>query len=490
MRRWDRGGARVSPVPINGAGLSPEAKRGGDVSAPEHVRQFLEKLVGQPATLPTPLPEMALQALEPGGAGLGYSQLNELLLLLGFDRVTRSFFQFLKDGATDYEDGTAISDLAELEAAVDRFRKLGLLLFGNVKYAFKVMSRDAEQLADTVARLQPIPPENFAHRHDPIRPIEKISADQTYYLGYVIERELRDRLKEDPLDEEAVREETARQGVVGIGKLNQEAYLASDHLDVYVATSMRQRHEFLAVSRLTAAIFGHSTLVDLKLRWFDPTQAYCRDRIDKGLSEALMLRRAQCTIYLAQETDTLGKDSELASTLAQGKPVIAFVPAVDSDSTDQLLSELREIHPSSDVRELMLGQLQVFDPAAAWTDGVVRGWMDSPLAAPVEALKERLHRAIVKHYDGRAKTLRETHPLGIQVNLATGVANGVLVVRTVEDCATLVRNIVTRSLQFRVEEVEGTALLRECVSGCVFRVATGDVMLTNAFWNFYLEPSQ
>jgi hypothetical protein len=50
-----------------------------------------------------------------------------------------------------------------------------------------------------------------------------------------------------------------------------------------------------------------------------PTQAYCSDRIDKGIAEALMLKRAQCTIYLAQESDTLGKDSELASTLAQGK---------------------------------------------------------------------------------------------------------------------------------------------------------------------------
>lgn len=39
-----------------------------------------------------------------------------------------------------------------------------------------------------------------------------------------------------------------------------------------------------------------------------------------------MLKRARCTIYMAQETDTFGKDSELATTLAQGKPVIVFCP--------------------------------------------------------------------------------------------------------------------------------------------------------------------
>ena len=57
----------------------------------------------------------------------------------------------------------------------------------------------------------------------------------------------------------------------------------------------------------------------------DAVLKYCEDRIDKGLSEALMLKRAKCTLFLAQESDTLGKDSELASTLAQGKPVIAYV---------------------------------------------------------------------------------------------------------------------------------------------------------------------
>ncbi|MEP6592501.1 MAG: hypothetical protein ABJC51_02350 [Acidobacteriota bacterium] len=102
----------------------------------------------------------------------------------------------------------------------------------------------------------------------------------------------------------------------------------------------------------------------------------------------------------------------------------------------------------------------------------------------------RLQRAIAKHYDGRAETLLRTHPLGVQVNLATGVANGVLVVRTVADCAVLVKRIVTSTLQFIVTEENGATVLRETISGCVFRIATGDVMLSNAFWNFYLEPSE
>jgi spore coat polysaccharide biosynthesis protein SpsF (cytidylyltransferase family) len=95
-----------------------------------------------------------------------------------------------------------------------------------------------------------------------------------------------------------------------------------------------------------------------------------------------------------------------------------------------------------------------------------------------------------QHYDNRAKTLRESHPLGIQVNLETGVANGVLVVRSLSDCATLIQRIVTRNLDLELEETEAYTLLREKISGCVFRVMTTDAMLTNTFWNFYLDPAE
>jgi hypothetical protein len=86
--------------------------------------------------------------------------------------------------------------------------------------------------------------------------------------------------------------------------------------------------------------------------------------------------------------------------------------------------------------------------------------------------------------------LRESHPLGIQVNLRTGVANGVLVVRSVSDCAKLVRRIVTRTLELELEESKQYTVLREKISRCIFRVMTADAMLTNTFWNFYLDPAE
>jgi hypothetical protein len=197
-----------------------------------------------------------------------------------------------------------------------RFQKLALLLFGNVKFAFKRFRLHPTELEDCLVEIEPRGVETFCARHLPIHPIEPITPQDTYLLGYLIEGKIRDRLHASPQDHEALALEAKRIAAVERGKRNQSAYLVSDHLDVYVATSMREPHEYLAVNELCRVIFEHPSLAPLKLRWFDPTQAYCQDRIDKGLAEALMLKRAN-TVYLVQESDTLGKDSELASTLAQ-----------------------------------------------------------------------------------------------------------------------------------------------------------------------------
>ena len=454
----------------------------------DETRILLERLAGQSAPLNGPPDDLTV--LEESESDLGYSQLNELLLLFGFDRITHAFFRFLLDGETDYEPGQAFSSADELRAGVDRFCELAILLYGNVKYGFKSLSTNGDRLSEVLQSSLPISKKDFTSRHDPVLPLLEISPDDAYLTGYLIERQLKDRLKANSKDEEAVQLEKRRKEVVAQAKANQNAYLASDHIDVYVATSMREKHEFIAINRLTSAIFQDPSLADLKLRWFDPTQAVCPDRIDKGLSEALMLRRASCTIYLAQESDTLGKDSELASTLAQGKPVVAFVPEVTDEYVQAHLHVLEESHPKKSEPEILLGQLAIYDPAAAWSDPIVRGWCDAPLEVDESALRQRLSNSMKRHYNKRAETLRESHPLGIQVNLKTGVANGVLVVRTVPDCARLIRNIVLQELEFQLEESDQFVALREKISESVFRVMTRDSMLTNTFWNFYLNPAE
>jgi hypothetical protein len=454
----------------------------------DETRILLEKLTGQSAPLNCAPDDISV--LGEAGTDLGYSQLNELLLLFGFDRITHAFFKFLLDGNTEYESGQAFVSEAELREGIDRFRRMAILLYGNVKFAFKSLSRDTSLLANALESLVPIPEELFTSRHEPVLSLQEIAPDDAYLTGYLIERELRERLQLNPTDQVARELEDRRMVVVAQAIANQNAYLASDHLDVYVATSMRERHEFSTISRLTSAIFQDPALATLHLRWFDPTQAYCSNRIDKGLSEALMLRRASCTIYLAQESDTLGKDSELASTLAQGKPVVAYIPDATNDYVTDHMAAVQDSHPEKSTAEVLLGQLRIYEPVAAWSDPVVRNWCDNPKNADLGELRQRLGLSMKRHYDARAKTLCESHPLGIQVNLQTGVGNGVLVVRSVTDCARLIRNIVMQQLDFTLEENQQVIVLREQISNCIFRVVTGDAMLTNTFWNFYLDPAE
>jgi hypothetical protein len=258
---------------------------------------------------------------------------------------------------------------------------------------------------------------------------------------------------------------------------------------------MRERHEYQVVNKVVADVFADGRLKKLKLRWFDPTQACCEERIDKGLAEGLMLKRATCTLYLAQETDTLGKDSELASTLAQGKPVIAYIPKLENGHEDLYVDELirlaKQGRTSALDSEIIMDQLRIFAPEAAWRDGEVMKWVAIPASIDVAAAKAKLGNAIREHYDKRAAILKDTHPLGIQVHLETGVANGVLVARSIEQCSDLIWRVMMNRLEFDLvtNNVAGNEylLLTERTTGSVFRVVTGDAFLTNAFWNFYLR---
>lgn len=457
----------------------------------EELRQILERLAGQRAPFTTPIPDRVADLLQPS-EGLGYSQLNELLLLMGFDRITKAFFQYLIDGTTTYSDGAAFRTLEELAKGVERFQKDAMYLFGNTKYAFKRLSRNRIYLEEDLAELAEIKPNHFKTRHTPLFELVEIPPENTYYLGYVVQDEIARRAAADPSDSDVAKQKQLLEETIANGIHNHHAYLACDHLDVYIATSMRQRHEFSMISRLAKQIFSDSAIRDLRLRYFDPTQAYCANRIDKGLAEALMLRRAKCTVYLAQEVDTLGKDSELASTLAQGKPVIAFIPEVTKEFVDSFLASVAQHYPGRLPAEIALDQFRFLDPELAWNDNKVRHWLNVPPSDEAE-VRAHLFQTMKNRYDSRARTLKDRHPLGIQVNLETGVANGVLVVRTPRDCAKLIRCVVTNTMRFSLDpdpQLPGYVYLREQISGCIFRVVTGDEMLTNTFWNFYLNPAE
>jgi hypothetical protein len=76
----------------------------------------------------------------------------------------------------------------------------------------------------------------------------------------------------------------------------------------------------------------------------------------------------------------------------------------------------------------------------------------------------------------------------MQVDMQSGIANGVLVVRKPEDCIELLYRILTNDLQFTLKnDPKGFIILEEDISKSPFRVIVKNKKLTNSFWNLFFK---
>jgi hypothetical protein len=127
---------------------------------------------------------------------------------------------------------------------------------------------------------------------------------------------------------------------------NTHRYLSLvSELDVYVATSMREREQFLDLARMCRSIFETNDLKKLNIRYFDPTMSAAEGHEDKGLIECLMVKCSKATLYFAGESDSFGKDAEVAMSMSLGKPVVILCPDTEAGRRREKL--FRDIHPLS-----------------------------------------------------------------------------------------------------------------------------------------------
>ena len=345
-----------------------------------------------------------------------------------------------------------------------------------------------------------------------------------------LEREA-DRLA--PKTEEELRSmETTQQKALR----NLSRYLAADHIDVYVATSMRTPADYISVNHFVTGLFKHERIKSLKLRYFNPTQSWIDDRVAKGLVEALMLKRASVTIYMAQKSDTFGKDSEASVALGQGKPVIVYVPkftvgeAIDSEALFglkrvELVQRFNQLEKEDDADETMDDEALAAGILKAriekqddghlrdcirryWADfdlyteaerfeaeqrEIYRAWLDTVIRdneePPVpEDIRGSLIGALVAtaiNFEKRAKIFREIHPLALQVILSTGVLNGILVARTGEQCAKVLAAVIANKLDLVSRKDENNYRVVERVTGSTIRVISRHELLRNSFEAHY-----
>jgi transcriptional regulator with XRE-family HTH domain len=315
-------------------------------------------------------------------------------------------------------------------------------------------------------------------------------------------------------------------------------YLTADHLDVYVATSMRTDADFVSVNRFVTALFSHDELRRLKLRYFNPTQSWVEDRVAKGLVEALMLKRAAHTIYMAQKEDTFGKDSEASVSLGQGKPVIVFVPklmvpelALDTEELGRMdRAELQRLlfvaDPNMEIDDTIDNEgiyARILETklqragSSVLANAACRHWADFDLYGEVVRIEEEEARreyrnwldAVIKNrstpdlkpgvkehvvsilvatsvrFERRAKVFREIHPLALQVILSSGVLNGILVSRSIDSCATLLSQLIQNNLTLDLVNDDNNYRLIEKSTGSTIRVISRNALLGQAFDAFY-----
>lgn len=313
-----------------------------------------------------------------------------------------------------------------------------------------------------------------------------------------------------PVDEKAIEDTQAA------GMQNARTYMAMHDLDIYVATSMRDPLHFTTNWTFVQRLFHNGDLAEWNLRYFDPTQAFLLDRIQKGLMECLMIKRAKLTVYNAQESDTFGKDSEAGVTLAQAKPVVVFVARLFDHNANftnlyQAIDQAPRILRDEFVNLLQANKLLTTDDAKSLL-GPEKGKPDAiefvirkhapplleqagadhvgmelirqgyePKGNSVELNDFAVERIL--RLERRALTFRDVHPLALQTSPMDGVARGVIVTRTVEDTARVVSGLLRGTLQYEIVQEDANWLLVETITRSPVRVVTKDPVLTSAFWS-------
>ena len=188
-----------------------------------------------------------------------------------------------------------------------------------------------------------------------------------------------------------------------------------DDLDVYVATSMRNRDDFRKMSDFCETIFSSNLLKDFSLRYFDPTLSAASGHEDKGLIECLMVKCAKLLVYVAGEKESYGKDAEAAMALSQGKPVIFYCDA-----------------------------------------------------------------------ETRTNFYRDVRPLSRLINFTNGVAVGAIVTDKLEEVIEIIKRVLTNEMAYELQQGKpGHFQLCEKKTKSIVRLQTADILLREAFWNYY-----
>ena len=123
-----------------------------------------------------------------------------------------------------------------------------------------------------------------------------------------------------------------------------------------------------------------------------------------------------------------------------------------------------------------------------------RDWLDrviarkTPLSAPSPSTRKRAVEILVATaigFEKRARVFREIHPLALQVILSSGVLNGILVTRSIPQCAEILAKLIENNLELELVIDDHNYRLVEKATRSTVRVISRHKLLQNAFGRLY-----
>jgi transcriptional regulator with XRE-family HTH domain len=289
------------------------------------------------------------------------NKFNSILVFYGIKPITRSFFN-------RYLGSEPLNAIEKFNEAIQTYLADALRLFSSIPEAFEKLNQ--EDLTEILKPLNRLKTEHYSQRTTWDR-IKIIPDEELATLGYIaaakVEKQSQERQEIVTFLNEIISEKKSntfdikKYGPKKRRKIDsllrkyesriehglfsplfqpdidllereikrlapkEEGEIMAIKKNQAIATSMRNEADFISVNHFVINLFERTDIRQYKLRYFNPTQSWIEDRVAKGLVEALMLKRANVCVYMAQKEDTFGKDSEASVSLGQGKPVIVYV---------------------------------------------------------------------------------------------------------------------------------------------------------------------
>jgi len=313
------------------------------------------------------------------------------------------------------------------------------------------------------------------------------------------------------------------------GRKNTYAYLSTSDIDIYFATSMRRALDFVSNAKFLEKIKNMLEETNINLNYFDPTQCYLDDRIQKGLIESIMIKRAKVVVYNAQERETFGKDAEAGIALAHQKPVIIYVPRIlpfheklkefyhildtvgyekeplgKELKNKEYLSEeefYKFIAPETEKTEAIETILtnsiklqEIFDTISIeeLQEELVSQGYDPTNEEIISDIKDFSFKKMLQ-FESRALLFKDLHPLTFQVSPLDGIPRGVFVTRTPEQTAEIIKGILLKTLEYEIigdDEKSPNYLLVCKITKSPIRVLPKDISLRIALKRVYEEEKE